>query len=68
MNIPDSILKRKFKVLKRNTLFPLEFDGKLLEKKCCPKCGKKLTLTLKGMYICRTRHIPSFAIKASKLA
>ena len=58
---------KKFKVEKRNTLFPLEFEGKLLEKKCCPKCGKKLVLTLKGMYICRNRHKPSFAIRADKI-
>lgn len=66
MEISKDYLK-KFKVVKRNTLFPLEFEAKLLDQKCCPRCGKKLTLTLKGMYICRAKHIPSFAIRADKL-
>lgn len=67
LNINPNQFLKKFKLVKTNTLFPLEFEGELLEKKACPMCGKKLALTLKGMYICKGKHKPSFAIKQSKL-
>ena len=69
MEIDTQKILKRLKVIKRNTLFPLEYEPKYLNDKRCPYCAVKLKLTLKGMYICpkKPAHKPSFACKAIKL-
>ena len=65
MEIPQSILeKAKGKVIKRNTLFPLIFNKKLLDEKKCPLCGRKYKVMMNGNIYCN-KHKPQFFMRAN---
>ena len=52
----------KLKVVKRNTLFPLEPDFKQLDDKRCPLCSRKYRVKLNGDIYCG-KHKPAFFMK-----